>query len=73
MNEKLRRVQFYMEEEEYRQMLRHCEEVSRDPGNLALHALRQYMKRYPLKNALVVAKHRKPGEVPQRGFAGTGV
>jgi len=43
------RIQFYVDDDLYAEILKHCESMDRPAWELALHALKQYMKRYPIK------------------------
>jgi hypothetical protein len=59
-------IQFKVPDEEYEQITRYAQAKDRDPGNLALHALRQMMRRYPLRESEIEDLRKRHGEGPER-------
>lgn len=43
------RIQFFVDDDLYAEIQEHCKDKDRPPWELALHALKQYMRRYPIK------------------------
>lgn len=56
-------VQFQVPDEEYEIIARYAKAKDREPGNLALHATMQMMRRYPLRASELAALEKRHGKV----------
>lgn len=58
-------VQFQVPEDEYERIAQYARAKDRDPGNLALHATRQMMRRYPLRASELAELEKRHQEGPK--------
>lgn len=55
----MKRIQFYVDENRYREIIEYSEDSDYPIDKLALHALRQYMRRYPVKGEDKIIGHKE--------------